>query len=436
MKPLIKSDYVLLIAPLAAIFCAATIGTAQQSAAPQNQSAAPALQQWGDTFDGSTLDSSKWDKFAIEGSAAQAKVESGQLKLRVENSSRAGIRSKQRFDGERFLVDATIDKANTPSDHATLAVVFDDAGKNRIDWTLTPDGKLEAYDYTKGESERLDSRPAGAPVGNPKLGIARRDNDFYFTLNDQVVLHRTINGVPSSFRLMLYGPGASETAWSAPHVTVQKVASSASTPSATAEAAGASSAANAANVWSDDFNGNKLDESKLEQYTFEGGGGLKVEVKNGQLKMRGSGESRSGVRSKETFNSNDFYVEAAVARPNTRTPQPGETGFPPGFAILTVLFNGGADKRIEWILTSDGQLQAWATINDRLERLDNNQLGTREKSPRLGIARRGDQIRSLINRQVGLQRSVPSLPVSFKVMLYGFGSTQSDWDNVLVQTTK
>jgi hypothetical protein len=192
----------------------------------------------------------------------------------------------------------------------------------------------------------------------------------------------------------------------------------------------------AANIWSADFKGAKLDESKWEQYTFEGGGGLKVEVTDGQLKLRGSGDSRSGVRTKEMFNGNDFYVEAIVTKPNTRAPRPGEVGFPPGFAILTVLFDGRADKRIEWILTSDGQLQAWATINDRLERLDNNKLGTREKTPKLGIARRGDKILFLINRQVGLQRSIPSLPASFKIMLYGFGSTQNDWDNVLVQTPK
>jgi hypothetical protein len=409
----------------------------QQTGAPQNQSAAPALQQWEDTFDGNVLDASKWDNFAIQGSAAQAQVEGGQLKLRITNNSRAGIRSKENFDGERFLAEATIARANAslPSGSATLAVLFDDTGKSRIEWTLTTDGKVEAYDYTRGESERLDSRSAGALPGNAKLGIARRGDDFYFALNDQVILHRTINGVPSNFRVMLYGSGASEIAWDATHVTVQKAASAlpASASSSSAPAAGA---ADAATVWSDDFNGSALNESKWEQYTFEGGGGLKVEVKNGQLKLHGSGASRSGVRSKEAFNSNDFYVEATAIKPNTRTPQAGEGGFPPGFAILTVLFNGRADKRIEWILTSDGQLQAWATINDRLERLDNTQLGTREKTPKLGIARRGDQILFLINRQVGLQRSIASLPTSFKVMLYGFGSTQNDWDGVLVQTTK
>jgi len=41
--------------------------------------------------------------------------------------------------------------------------------------------------------------------------------------------------------------------------------------------------------WSDDFEGNQLDEKKWEPYTFEGGGGGKIEVKDKQLKMRGSG---------------------------------------------------------------------------------------------------------------------------------------------------
>src|SRR5712691_5941934 len=410
----------------------------QQSATTQNQSAAPALQQWEDTFDGHALDVAKWDNFAIQGSTAQAQVESGQLKLRIANNSRAGVRSKQTFEGERFLAEATIARANAsqPSGSATLAVLFDDTGKSRIEWTLTTDGKVEAYDYTKGESERLDSRSAGALSSNAKLGIARRGDDFYFALNDQVILHRTISGVPSSFRLSLYGSGASEIAWDATHVTVQKAASTLPASAYASTSAPTAGAVDAATVWSDDFNGSGLDQSKWEQYTFEGGGGLKVEVKNGQLKLHGSGASRSGLRSKEAFTSNDFYVEATAIKPNTRMPQQGEAGFPPGFSILTVLFKGKADKRIEWILTSDGQLQAWATMNDRLERLDNNQLGTREKTPKLGIARRGDQILFLINRLVGLQRSIASLPTSFKVMLYGFGSTQNGWDDVLVQTSK
>jgi hypothetical protein len=315
-------------------------------------------------------------------------------------------------------------------------VLFDDTGKSRIEWTLTTDGKVEAYDYSKGESERLDSRSAGALPGNVRLGIARRGDDFYFALDDQVILHHTISGVPCNFRVMLYGSGASEIAWDATHVTVQKAPSAVIASASSSTSAATAGAADAATVWSDDFNGSALDESKWEQYTFEGGGGLKVEVKNGQLKLHGSGDSRSGLRSKEAFNSNDFYVEATAIKPNTRAPQPGEVGFPPGFSILTVLFNGRADKRIEWILTSDGQLQAWGTINDRLERLDNNQLGTREKTPKLGIARRGEQILFLINRQVGLQRSIASLPASFKIMLYGFGSTQNGWDDVTVQTTK
>ena len=48
--------------------------------------------------------------------------------------------------------------------------------------------------------------------------------------------------------------------------------------------------------WGDDFDSDKLDEAKWEPYTFEGGGGGKVEVKDKQLKMRGAGGSRSGVR--------------------------------------------------------------------------------------------------------------------------------------------
>jgi hypothetical protein len=48
--------------------------------------------------------------------------------------------------------------------------------------------------------------------------------------------------------------------------------------------------------WRDDFDGDKLDDAKWEPFTFEGGSGGKIEVKEKQLRMRGAGDSRSGVR--------------------------------------------------------------------------------------------------------------------------------------------
>lgn len=192
----------------------------------------------------------------------------------------------------------------------------------------------------------------------------------------------------------------------------------------------------AVNEWADDFDGDQLDEAKWEVYTFEGGGSTKVEVKDKLLKMRGAGASRSGVRSKQTFNGDRFYVEAALAKVGGQLPQPGAEAHMPGFAILTVLFDGTSTNRIEWILRSDGMFEAWTMLDGKSERIDNRKLGTKEKSPHLGIARRGDQIFFMLNREVGLQQTIRNLPLNFKVMLYGFGSTENHWDSIYVQTAK
>jgi hypothetical protein len=188
--------------------------------------------------------------------------------------------------------------------------------------------------------------------------------------------------------------------------------------------------------WGDDFDGERLDETKWEAYTFEGGGGGKIEVRGKQLRMRGAGGSRSGVRSKPTFHGDRFYVEAALAKVETRTPQPGESGFPPGFAILTVLFDGTSTNRLEWILTSEGIFEAWQSIDGKMTRLDNGKLATKEKNPRLGIGRRGEQVYFMLNREVGMERTIRGLSSNFKVMLYGFGSTENNWDTIYVQTLK
>lgn len=187
--------------------------------------------------------------------------------------------------------------------------------------------------------------------------------------------------------------------------------------------------------WRDDFEGEKLDEAKWEIFTFDGGGG-KVEVKNQQLRMRGTGESRSGVRSKQSFQGERFYVEGALAKVGQRAPRPGEDSFPAGFAIVTVLFNGNPENRIEWLLRSDGILEAWQSIDGRMTRIDNRNLATKEKAPQLGIARRGEKIYFMINREVGLESTLRGLPLSFKVMLYGFGSSENNWESVAVQTMK
>ena len=188
--------------------------------------------------------------------------------------------------------------------------------------------------------------------------------------------------------------------------------------------------------WRDDFDGDKLDDTKWEPFTFEGGSGGKIEVKEKQLRMRGAGDSRSGVRTKRTFQGDRFFVEGALAKVGQRAPRPGEGSFPPGFAIVTVLFNGDPANRLEWLLRSDGILEAWQSIDGRVARLDKGNLATKEKTPSLGIARRGEMVYFMLNREVGLQTTLRGLPLNFRVMLYGFGSSENNWESVAVQTLK
>jgi hypothetical protein len=188
-------------------------------------------------------------------------------------------------------------------------------------------------------------------------------------------------------------------------------------------------------TWEDDFDGERLDESKWELHSFEGGGG-KVEVKEKRLRLRGAEGSRAGVRSKRSFAGDRFFVEAALAKVGERAPQAGEQGMQVGTAILTVLFDGNAANRIEWLLRSDGMFEAWVSVDGRMERVDNRKLATKEKSPRLGVARRGDKVFFMLNGEVGLEHTVRAMPANFKVMLYGFGTTENHWDSLRVQTLK
>ena len=166
----------------------------------------------------------------------------------------------------------------------------------------------------------------------------------------------------------------------------------------------------AVDEWRDDFEGDKLDEAKWEPFTFEGGSGGKIEIKDKQLRMRGAGESRSGVRTKQTFQGERFYVEGAVAKVGPRAPMAGEGAFPAGYAIVTVLFDGNHTNRIEWLLRSDGILEAWQSIDGKLTRIDRGNLATKEKTPQLGIARRGEKLYFMLNREVGLESTVRGLP--------------------------
>jgi len=196
--------------------------------------------------------------------------------------------------------------------------------------------------------------------------------------------------------------------------------------------------------WADDFDGAALDEAKWERYSFEGGGGGKLEVKDGQVRMRSAPDTRAGLRSRREFSSDRFSVEARVARVGAQLPQAGKRANDLGSAALTLLFDGSGRNRIEWVLTSEGTLQAWASVDGRAERLDDRKLGTKMKNPVLAVVRRGDEFLFVLNgpdsppqdAQVGLRKTIKNLPRAFHVMLYGFGSSENDWDAVRVTVQK
>src|SRR5215212_6323835 len=149
--------------------------------------------------------------------------------------------------------------------------------------------------------------------------------------------------------------------------------------------------------WSDGFDGAALDETKWERYSFEGAGGGKLEVKEGQLRLRSLNGSRAGVRSKQTFTGDRFSVEARVARVGQQVLVPGDKGSPIGFASLTLLFDGSGRNRVEWILTSEGTFEAWSVVDGRGERIDDRKLGTKLKNPVVAIVRRGDEFLFVLN---------------------------------------
>jgi hypothetical protein len=194
------------------------------------------------------------------------------------------------------------------------------------------------------------------------------------------------------------------------------------------------------NEWIDEFNGPALDADKWERFTFEGGSGGKVKVEEGQLRMRGqggTGGSRSGVRTKQAFTGDRFIVEGVVAKVGPPMPEPDQpNSHPLGNAVLTILFDGSGRNRVEWILTSEGTFEAWSIVDGRGERLDDRKLGTKEKTPALGIVRRGDEFLFMLNGQEGMRRTIKNLPRTFHVMLYGFGSSENNWDAVRIVTPK
>ncbi|HEY1404223.1 MAG TPA: hypothetical protein VGB05_08865 [Pyrinomonadaceae bacterium] len=188
--------------------------------------------------------------------------------------------------------------------------------------------------------------------------------------------------------------------------------------------------------WADNFDGNQLDADKWERFSFEGTSGGKLKLEEGQLRMRGMNASRSGVRSKQSFTSDRFIFEGTITKVEMPLPAPDQKGTPPGTAVLAIMFDGSGRNRIEWVLTSEKTLEAWAVVDGAGERLDNRRLGTKLKNPTLGIVRRGDEFLFMLNGQEGLSKTIKNMPRSFRVMLYGWSSAENDWDSVRVVTAK
>lgn len=187
--------------------------------------------------------------------------------------------------------------------------------------------------------------------------------------------------------------------------------------------------------WIDNFDGKMLDSTKWEAFSLEGGNG-KVELKDGQLRLRGHSGSRAGVRSKQSFAGDRFIVEATIAKVGQGMPEPNSSALPIGNAILTILFDSSGRNRIEWLLTSEGTFEAWAVVDGRGERLDNRNLGTKTSNPTIGIVRRGNEFLFMLNGEAGLQKTIKNLPRSFHVLLYGYGSSENNWDSARVVTIK
>ena len=205
---------------LALIFGCVVWCAAQQTTASPTPAAQPAVVEQKEEFDGDALDTKKWEQYSL-GGVGKIKLEKGKLLTSGANDSRAGIRSAQTFSGDRFLISAKIakvsaalsDASGTPMGNAVLSVMFDNSGVNRLEWILTNEGRFEAWLMRDGNSERLDGKNLGTKEKSPTIGIGRRGDDYFFMLNGEVGMKKTIKNLPPTFRVMLYGFGTSKDEW-------------------------------------------------------------------------------------------------------------------------------------------------------------------------------------------------------------------------------
>lgn len=200
----------------------------------------------------------------------------------------------------------------------------------------------------------------------------------------------------------------------------------ASTPASAKPAQQTAAAAPALSELKEEFDGTALDAKKWEQYSLEGGGTIKVA--KGKLITSGASGSRFGIRSVQSFKAEKFVVSAKVGSVSAGLSE--ASGTPTGNAVLVILFDNNGVNRLEWILNTDGRFEAWLMRDGNSERLDGKNLGTKEKSPTIGIGRRGDDYFFMLNGEVGMQKKIKNLPGTFRVMLYGFGKSKDEWEMV------
>ena len=94
--------------------------------------------------------------------------------------------------------------------------------------------------------------------------------------------------------------------------------------------------------WVDNFDGKQLDEDKWERFSFEGTSGGKLKVEEGELRMRGTTGSRSGVRSKQSFTGDRFIFEATITKVDMLLPAPDQKDTL-GTAVLAVRSRANPD---------------------------------------------------------------------------------------------
>jgi len=57
-----------------------------------------------------------------------------------------------------------------PLGYANLTVLFDESGRNRVEWILTSEGVFEAWAIVDGVSSRIDNHKLGTKSPNPTIG--------------------------------------------------------------------------------------------------------------------------------------------------------------------------------------------------------------------------------------------------------------------------